>query len=352
MRLPACLLLLSLAGCATPAPEPPYLGFAPSCATDAGSWETCRRKNNRDDRQTVAAFQKMLDDTFAQVLAESPLSGKFTVSQFDLVVVRSAAQSFLFESNAGTRNGTPVYTVRTSSETFATITKIAIARHLYKLPRFGEEWLSYYLLYLRRTPEGQELMDPLRASGMLPPKGLALAPGVPDFSYALRQGINDTYYLTSFMVAHELYHIENPATCSDDSPSCRARRRADEAAADVYATAIMERIGRKDGTEGYQLAIPSYLFSQLMLVMEGVQGRSPVDPAFHPPTHERLRFAAIALKSWVDANPSSPASTDLRTTAEYALRIASRIDSETPDAYFAGLDQESVGVTLKSLKLY
>jgi hypothetical protein len=293
----------------------------------------------------------MLDDTFDDVYALSTLSGKVPREQFERVIIRSPNQSFLFSSTIGSRDGQPVRVVRTSSETFATVTKIAIARHLRELPRFGENWLAHYLLYMRKTADGEEIIDPLRASGMIA-NGLTLAPEAPDFSNALRQGINDTYALMTFMVAHEFYHLEHPATCSDDSPACLASSRADEAAADVYATAILDKLAKQDGSEAYQLGIPCYLFAQLMLVMEGVNGRTPILPGSHPPTHERLRNAALSLKGWTEANAASPAAEDLRAMADYSLGIAARIDAETPAKYFAGVDEEAATVTLQSLKLY
>jgi hypothetical protein len=89
-----------------------------------------------------------------------------------------------------------------------------------------------------------------------------------------------------------------------------------------------------------------------MLVLEGVNGRTPILPSSHPPIHERLRNAALSLKGWTVANAASPAAKDLETMADYSLEIIARIDAKTTAKYFAGVDAEAATVTVQSLKIY
>jgi len=349
--LPAVALavVLSLSSCEAGGPASSIAGFVSACPQR--NWEACRRRDNSLDRASIESFQRMLDRAFDDAYSVSSLRKSTTKEQFERLIVRDPTTAFLFDSTTSFRTGKAIRTIRTSSETFATISKITIARHLARLPRFSDSWLAKYLLFIRKTPDGTVIIDPLRASGLVSREGKA-TPGVPDFTPAIREGIEDTHAVITFMVGHELYHLERPLVCAGSAEQCNALRREDEANADGYSVQILHSLELKDPSGGYRLAIPAYVFSQLMLTMEGSTGRSPIVGGQHPPNHERLRSAALAIRAWCDSNPSDASSAADRDLADSALKIVADIDRETPSKYFSAVDAEASAVTLASLKIY
>lgn len=342
-----CLLAFSLGGCQSKPREGDVFGFIAECPQ--GTWEDCRRKRHVSERASIEPYQKMLDDTFADVFVFSPSYTADSHKLFEREVVSDPLTAFMFEAYRFRGNDGEKRVIRTSSETFATITKMAMVRHFTGLPKIGDEWPPKYLLYIRNTADGAAIMDPLRASGLITMNG-EVRPGVPDFTDAIRQGINDTYSVVSFLVAHEIYHLDNPFACAAATDECLARRRQHETDADTFAIDVLGKLAAQDPEPDHRLGVPIYVFSQLMLVMQGA--RVSVAPATHPPNHERLRSAARALDKWIKAHPASPSAPSLRLLADQALKIVKDIDTEGPNAYFAGVDEEASEVTLASLRVY
>ncbi len=229
----------------------------------------------------------------------------------------------------------------------ATLGKMAIALRLHEVPRFTDTWMPRYLLYIRKTPEGDQIIDPLRVSGLVfyDPELRVTA----DFIAPLRASLEDTYSVISFLVADELYHLDRPFQCKDDKESCMGRRRQHETDADAFAINVLSNQATGKGAPDHYLAIPLVIFSQLMLTMEGA--RRPVFPQTHPPDHQRLRSAAMAVDKWLSANPGK-SDGSLRLMIDQTMKVLRDIERETPAAYFAGLDQEASEITLDSLKVY
>jgi hypothetical protein len=341
------VLLLALLGCRASGEQPDSFGFIADCGD--GDWEACRRRHNASDRASVESFQRMFDQAFAEVFAYSTSSKTVEPSAYERLIVRDPLHAFLFQAEPVQLGAREVRVIRTSAETFATISKITIARHLPDLEGFNEEWLARYMLYIRKTPDESAIVDPLRASGLVRATG-NMNKGVPDFTDALKQGINDTHIVMTFLVAHELYHFDHPFSCSGSTLECEALRKAHEAGADAFAIDVLAKLAAKDPTPDYLLGLPTYVFSQLMLVLQGA--RVAIAPKTHPPDHERLRSAALTLEQWVNAHPDNPAAAGLRDMANLALKIVKDIDAEGPTAYFQVIDNEASDVTLASLKVF
>jgi hypothetical protein len=282
-----------------------------------------------------------------EALELSPSKSTVPRSRFEVVVSREATSAFVFESKRLLRNGVELRRIETTGETMATIGKMAIALRLHEVPRFTDAWMPRYLLYIRKTPEGDPIIDPLRASGLVyyDPELRVTA----DFIAPFRAGLEDTYSALSFLVAHELYHLDHPFHCKDVSEICMGRRRQHEADADAFAIYVLSNHAKNKGVPDHYLAVPLVIFSQLMLTMEG--RRKPIFPQTHPPDHERLRSAAMAVDKWLNENPGK-SDGSLRLMVDQTLKVLHDIETETPAAYFAGMDQEASKVTLDSLKVY
>lgn len=340
---------LTVLGCSQSARAPDLFGFISTCTS--GDWEACRRRNNRLDLASTQSFQKMLNDAFDQAYSVSDLRRSTTRDEFDLVVVRDPVDPFLFESTTRERNGRTIRVIRTSSETFSTISKITIARHLPRLPKFQMDWIGHYLLYMRKSSSVGGIVDPLRASGLVLMAEPKRKPGTPDFSDALRDGINDTLTVVTFLVAHELFHLERPFHCELTADKCGPLRKRHETDADANAILLLQQLATDDPTPDHRLEVPIAVFAQLMLVLERAT-EHPTDTTNHPALHERLRAATLALDSWMNGKADNASIASLREFSELAHSTLSRIDSETPQKYFEGVDDEAKSASLESLKLY
>src|SRR5690348_1416660 len=113
-----------LTACSEPRREDTF-AFIADCPD--GNWEDCRRRHNSLDRASIESFQNMLDKTFDKIWSLTPAEGHGPRELYELQIVRDPLQAFLFESSRLDRGGKEVRVIRTSSETFATITKITIA---------------------------------------------------------------------------------------------------------------------------------------------------------------------------------------------------------------------------------
>src|SRR5262245_5973332 len=106
-----------------------WLGFVTACAER--TWEECRRSDNQQDTTSTAPFQDMLTRAFNDVWPL--LESEARRDEFELIVMGDRVTAFRFEARRINRGGDDVRIIRTTSETFATISKMAIARHFYGL---------------------------------------------------------------------------------------------------------------------------------------------------------------------------------------------------------------------------
>lgn len=358
MRIVGIQILITVAailvqGCSShSAREYNVYDFISSC--DGEAWELCRRKQNSLKKASIQSFQKQLDRAFETAYPHSDLHSRTNKKDFELLIVRDPHSAFLFQSTLSNINGRSRHVIKTSSETIVTLGKLTMAGHLSRLPGFNDEWLARYMMYVRGTPDGQPIVDPLRASGLLSvDQGkVSVPPGAPDFRDIFRLSMHENYQFLTYLVAHELYHLDRPFECLESDSVCRVLKQKDETAADQFATALFIKLWQDMTEEHINIALPAHIMSQLMAVMEGRAARSPIIGQSHPPLHERYRSTVLTLKAWFDRNYHSNEAAPLRELIEMHLETLSDIDEESPEGYFDDLDSEAEGVTLASLKIF
>lgn len=322
-------------------------GFIDRCA--GMSWETCRRQRHRVNEASVDVYERMLRQTFLDVSRSVQSRSAFPIERYSFVVLREPLFPFLVESQRAFDSRGERRYVRASAETFSTVGKLAMARHLVGIGRIDLEWASRYLVSIRRIPPGDPIVDPLRVSGLIS-ESAEVAVSAPDFTPAIREAINDTYSVMQFVMAHEIYHLEHPFHCNASPTECKRAVAAYEVEADQFAFGVMATLAAKESDPGHHLAVPTFLFSMLMLTMDRVETLDR--GSSHPPNFERMRSSIEALKRWMIANPTSSAADNLQEVVDIATGILADIDSNGPDAYLRALDEEAQAVDRLALRLY
>lgn len=224
-----------------------FLFPANASSGDMNAWEEQRRAQAGQDME---AFKHVIENRRDRLIASRPALQRKQLEGIEVSVGTDAYYTFVCETSVfvddnGNRRRQLLMTV----ETIVTIYKVAGAIALRILdPSLGDEWSRDYLLYMRKTPNGVPIIDPLRARGLITADG------------AIRQGISREMFtkweeeskaladsMLMFLVAHEIGHFANWLTdrqTTESEVDFERRRRASEAEADKFGLTMLLDIER------------------------------------------------------------------------------------------------------------
>jgi hypothetical protein len=344
-----------------------FTGLASGCVSTANwfgaseggieDWEIERISREIDTGELADSIRGPMETRVKRILLTLSAAEQAKLSNIDIRVLKAPQGLFVFESGFDLEEVPPIPLIRTSSASVAGLQKVCMAQSVGTLVDNDGTWLNRYLLYIRSTPAGDPIVDPLRASGILggeqnPVTNIEKSKF--DLIWKNAQIVFDI--MLTFLLAHEIAHLALPRKSQGSLESLEAyndRVRIDESRADREALKMLAAVEATQN--GSTKNVPLYLtgapmvFLQWIVTMEGAQ-RS-LHPRTHPLDHKRALAAVLEIEKMIGELPL----TDSERIRLPALIAETReevaiIERRGVAAYFADLDRQAREVTLASLR--
>lgn len=339
------------AGCSS---SPNWFGAGEATARD---WEIGRVQAEVDTGELAASIRDPMYTRVSRILSVLAPADRVRLASINIVVLTAPQSLFVFESGFDTSTSPPTPLIRTSSASLAGLSKVSMAQSVGTLVDKDGSWLFKYLLYIRAIPDGETIIDPLRASGVVSGGGN----GIVEIEQAKFERVwKDSQVvfdnMLTFLLAHEVAHLVSPRRSKgtfESDISYEQRVRDDEARADREALKMLAAV---EATQtGADKSMPLYLlgapvvFFQWIVTMEG--SRRSLHPRTHPLDHSRAELAVLEIKKLLARLPLTPSErASFPKVNEEALQELSAIKKAGVENYFASLDEQSRRVTIESLR--
>lgn len=320
-------------------------------------WEIGRRNAEADTGELAASIKVIIQNRLSRILAVLPEDKRAKLGEVETDVLRAPKGLFVFASGFDLQEVPPKPLIQTSSETVAGLQKVAMAQSVGTLVDNDGAWLHRYLLYVRALPDGDAIVDPLRASGIYQggnPPVLAIERSKFETIWNGAQAMFDS--MLTFLIAHEIAHLVNPRKPQgllESEERYTARVRADEVRADREGLNLLAAIEARE--TGSEKQVPLYIlgapmvFLQWIVTMQGA--RRSLHARTHPLDHIRALSAVRQIGTMLAGLPLTSAERGSlpRVSAETIAEIDA-IEQRGREAYFSALDKEAQGVSLASLR--
>jgi hypothetical protein len=341
----------ALQGCAR---VPNWFGVGQGSIYD---WEVRRSRAEIDTGELAAAILEPTRNRVSHILKVVPIEHRQKLSRLEIEILRDPQGLFIFESGFDTQEAPPVPLIRTSSAAIAGLQKVCMAQSVGTLIDTNGEWLNRYLLYVRAVPDGELVVDPLRASGVFQgAESPKLAIEKPKFDQIWKNAQITFSNMLAFLLAHEIAHLiaprKNQAVFeSDDAYHDRVRRdesRADRAALGMLAEIEKSQPGPDKMFPLYMLGAP-LIFLHWIVTMEG--SRRTLHLRTHPLDHVRALAVMLEIERLIPSLPLTESE-----LAKYRIAVAegkdeiASIEKRGVEAHFADLDRQAKGISLESLR--
>jgi hypothetical protein len=320
-------------------------------------WEIDRRNTEADTGELAASIKVIVRKRLNRILAVLPQDKRSKLGEVEIDVMQAPKGLFVFASGFDFHEVPPAPLIQTSSETVAGLHKVAMAQSVGTLVDKDGAWLYRYLLYVRALPDGDAIVDPLRASGVYQggnPPVLAIERSKFETVWNNAQWMADS--MLRFLIAHEVAHLvtpRKPQGILESEEKYTKRVRADEARADSEGLKLLAAIEAMEA--GAEKQVPLYLlgapmvFLQWIMTMQGA--RRSLRPRTHPLDHVRALSAVRQIGLMLADLPlTSVERKSIPNTNAKAIAEIEAIEKRGVEAYFADLDKEARGVTLASLR--
>lgn len=321
-------------------------------------WERSRRDVEVSSGDLADAIRVPILTRLARIMAVLPEKDRQAISQIEVEILNAPTSMFIFESGYFIDHQTRRAIIRTSSETIATLGKIAFAMQICSLASDPDRWLGQYLLYIRAMPDSELIVDPLRASGVINEKGeIAEAVDAVRLKEAERLAKLKFDEMLTFLLAHEVAHLARPRaskSVSETEAAYLARVRRDEARADRVALDMLASVeeSQREPSGGrlplYLIGAPE-LFIHWIITMQG--RRHSLSPSTHPLDHVRAKAVLSQIEGMLKSLPiPAEEKVELGNIIASSKALVSDIDTIGPAQHAAFLDEEAKGVTLEKLR--
>jgi hypothetical protein len=349
-------LVLCLLGCESVPGETVFGAAEPTYK----NWELERRDSELISGELAESIRGPIETRVERILKVLPAGTRARIGQVHIDVLNAPNTLFIFESGFGLVAGTRRSIIQTSSETIAGLEKIAMAQQVGMLIDDEGAWLNRYLLYVRTVPDGQPILDPLRASGVIRLDGTITSSIDAAHIKEIAHNAKLTFdIMLTFLVAHEIAHLTAPRAdqgSNETKAAYNERVRRDEAKADREGLRMLAAIEASQPQQAEKKTLPLYilgapfLFHQWIISMQG--SRHSLTPTTHPLDHVRALSAVSFIESLL---PTLPVSDNERAKMTKAIQ-ESKLEIQGIDQqgaqYFADLDEEAKTVTIESLRFF
>lgn len=320
------------------------LTLSSSAQADVDEWEKKRLQES-----SAAEYSSYLEDQVRSRISflagYMPLKLSQIAATIRVSVIQDKTRLSVYSERRSDGEGGSDRTLYISFESEVTLLKIAAAESISRKLNDGDGWLAAYLAYVKNIPDGEPVVDPLRACGILSTEG--------DFHASRKQLENiqtETIKLAGamfmFIIAHELGHLLGKEPVNSTIPH--------ELAADRFALELLRKI-EESSSEKQKSNMPLYiigapaLFLQWIGSMKG--GGHDLMSETHPFDHIRARNAALYIRSNLGSmNLSKDSKNALVKASNETLDITNKIEKIGIDTYIQRTKISPEASTLKALK--
>lgn len=332
-----------------------YASAALAASGEPTTWEDQRRAQSEQDKEN---FTQLIEVRRDRLIASLPPIQRRQLQGIEINVRTDIEATFVCRSLIDfDDNGNRRRRLEMSVETIATIFKVAGASALTTIDSsLGDKWLRNYLLYLRKTPDGSVIVDPLRASGYLT-QANTIRDGIRAETLVeyKRRTVDIAESMLMFLIAHELGHFASwptPRRERESESDFSSRLRMSEAHADKFGVELLLAMERATAGQGFNRP-PFFakgapiLFLWWVLAMEGT--RHPVAPGTHPLDHSRALATSALIISKIDTLGLTTKEREQILRASEELRSEMAQVKEKGPGFFAVLDEDAALVTAETL---
>jgi hypothetical protein len=234
-----------------------------------------------------------------------------------------------------------------SAETIRSIGKVALAAE-FATTIADVKWLNDYLFYMRSRENGEVIVNPMLASGLISyPGGYGSEPVIAESARQKLEAVGGPVPIARaaastadsmlvFIIAHEVAHVLHGTV--ESTPEVETQ--ADATAHEILLKARETPIGAP------------MLFLSWMQVMQGSNTDTEANPT-HPLHHQRaLAFSEFELQHLAES--AFVTEDDRRRAADLSLRVAKLAETvaRDPAAFGYEMNAAAAGVTLDGLRLF